>query len=80
MQPDVQWVLAVNRSGHDANFLHLAPRLRISGARPPPSLICVPGLDSDTCTVALYTAASKMLTHTTQVGVMLLTLLGAKRI
>jgi hypothetical protein len=72
MQPDVQWVLAVNRSGHDAVYLHLVQRLRMMGALPPPSLICVPGVDSDTSTCTLCTAASKTLTHGTefpQVGV-----------
>jgi hypothetical protein len=66
MQPDVQWIVAVNRSGHDADYLHLVPRLRMMGALPPPSLICVPGVDSDTCTCTctctLCTAARK--THT----------------
>jgi hypothetical protein len=54
--------LAANRSGHDADYLHLLPRLRMAGALPPPSLICVASVYSDTCTCTLYTAASKTLT------------------
>jgi hypothetical protein len=81
VQPDVQCVVAVSRSGHDADYLHLVPRLRMMGALPPPSLIlCVPFVDSDACSCTLYTAASKTLAHSTEFSQVGVPLLEAKRV
>jgi len=40
----------VNRSGPEADHLHLAPRLRMSGAIPLLPIICPHGFDRDSCT------------------------------